>query len=193
MEEDLDKDEEDTSDTQEQPIGNIKLELKKLQEEKKKCEWLAPWQWKKGQSGNPGGHHKGKSMKQYAREMIQDMTEDERQEFMKGLSKDTIWKMAEGNPDNKLEATITPLDQMLKEIRDENKEPLVKTNGEPTNIDGTTTDNRPNEKADGVPNVENKPLVLDKGQDGSEHKIQDELSPANPLQDSPLPERNSES
>lgn len=65
-----------------------------------------PWLWKKGQSGNPGGRPKGtKSMKQWAKEMLASMTDDERQEFMKGLSKDIIWKMAEGNPETKTDIT----------------------------------------------------------------------------------------
>lgn len=65
-----------------------------------------PWLWRKGQSGNPGGRPKGtKSMKQWAKEMLASMTDDERQEFMKGLSKDIIWKMAEGNPETKTDIT----------------------------------------------------------------------------------------
>lgn len=66
-----------------------------------------PWLWKKGQSGNPGGRPKGsKSMKQWVKEMLESMPDEERQEFLKGLPKDIIWKMAEGNPDNKTEAKI---------------------------------------------------------------------------------------
>lgn len=70
---------------------------------------LKPWQWKKGQSGNPGGRKKGsKSMKVYAREMLQSLPEEERQEFLNGLPKEMIWKMAEGNPESKdvVDATV---------------------------------------------------------------------------------------
>lgn len=66
---------------------------------------LLPYMWKKGQSGNPAGRPKGKTMKDYAREMLECMTNEERQEFMHGLPKEIIWKMAEGNPSNNTDLT----------------------------------------------------------------------------------------
>jgi len=64
---------------------------------RKKGEWLAPWQFKPGQSGNPSGRTaKGESMKEYAKRMLAGMTPKQRQEFLKGVSKHTIWEMAEG-------------------------------------------------------------------------------------------------
>lgn len=57
-----------------------------------------PWLWKKGQSGNIKGRPKGKTLKEYAREYLSCLTDEERDEFMNGLPKELIWKMAEGNP-----------------------------------------------------------------------------------------------
>ena len=57
-----------------------------------------PWLWKKGFCPNPGGRPKGKSMKDYAREYLSKMTDEERDKWLEGLDKEVIWKMSEGNP-----------------------------------------------------------------------------------------------
>ena len=81
------------------------------------------WLWKKGQSGNPKGRPKGVTMKEYARLWLASMTDEERAEFMEGLPKEVIWKMAEGNPETKSDLTSggDKLDTVLvKFINDEN-------------------------------------------------------------------------
>ena len=63
---------------------------------------LQPHVYKKGQTGNPNGIPKGTvSLKQYAKMMLEQMSPDEREEYLQGLPKDFIWQMAEGRPDTK--------------------------------------------------------------------------------------------
>ena len=72
--------------------------------------WLRPWQFQPGRSGNPSGMKKGtKSLKTYAMEMLRDMTDEEKLEYLKGLDKEKIWEMGEGKAriDGGLELSVT--------------------------------------------------------------------------------------
>lgn len=64
--------------------------------DKQKENSAKPWLWKKGQSGNIMGRPKGKTMKEYARQYLERMTDEERDEWLHGISKDKIWEMSEG-------------------------------------------------------------------------------------------------
>lgn len=59
-----------------------------------------PWLFKKGDPRiNREGRPKGSiSLKTYAKQYLQGLSDEEKIEFMEGLPKEVIWKMAEGNP-----------------------------------------------------------------------------------------------
>ena len=65
-----------------------------------------PWLFKKGQAPGPGRPKgSGKSLKEYAREYLANMTEEERWEYFDGLDKTDIWKMGEGLPSQHTDIT----------------------------------------------------------------------------------------
>src|SRR3990167_1407465 len=77
------------------------------QQHKKQYDWLKQYQWQKGQSGNPGGARKGKKMKTFAAEILENMDDEEKARWLRTQSPEFIWKQAEGLPDSKTETTGT--------------------------------------------------------------------------------------
>lgn len=72
-----------------------------------------PWLFKKGNPGGPG-RPKGKSMKEYARDYLASMTDEERMDFMEGIPKVDIWKLAEGNP--KQDTDLSSLGEKIQSV-----------------------------------------------------------------------------
>ena len=71
-----------------------------------RTEHLKPWQFKKGQSGNPGGKKPGTvSLKTFAKHYIQTLTDEEKLEYLEGLNKKDVWEMAEGKAEAKTDVT----------------------------------------------------------------------------------------
>ncbi len=77
---------EDTIDTGEQ------LENSKVPKQ------LQPYMYKKGQSGNLSGRPLGISLKEYVKRKFNTMTDEEREEFLEGIDKKSIWEMGESKP-----------------------------------------------------------------------------------------------
>jgi len=73
--------------------------------EKQVPKQLQPYIWKKGQSGNPNGRPKGKTLKEFAREYLENLPDDEKIEYLASLPTEIVWKMAEGNPSTNTDIT----------------------------------------------------------------------------------------
>lgn len=109
----------DIEDVQEETEDEADIQQKNSKVPKQ----LQAFQYRKGQSGNIKGRPKGKTLKEYCRDFLMSQTEKERQEFLEGLDKETIWKMAEGNPEMKTDITSkgeSIVFQISKEIADKN-------------------------------------------------------------------------
>ncbi len=80
--------------------------MEEEQKEQKEQNNNRPWLYKKGQSGNPKGRPPGTfSLREYVKKKLAAMTDEEREEYLDGLDKKTVWEMGEGKPDQKQDVT----------------------------------------------------------------------------------------
>lgn len=81
------------------------MEGKTKKQYKKQYDWLKPYQFKPGQSGNPEGKTPGKSLKTYLREYFESLSPEEKAEFFRHIDPEMAWRMAEGNPATQTDVT----------------------------------------------------------------------------------------
>lgn len=77
--------------------------------------------FKKGHPSS-GGRPLGKTLKEYAKDYLMSLPDEEKTEFLASLPADIVWRMAEGNPkqDTDLTSGGKPIIQLAKEIIEKN-------------------------------------------------------------------------
>lgn len=76
---------------------------------------LQKYVFKKGVSGNPGGRPEGvKSMKQFAKEYLQNLPEEDRVDFLNSVDHRTIWEMSEGKAKQDLDIQGEIVSKVIK-------------------------------------------------------------------------------
>lgn len=86
---------------------------------------IRPYMWKKGQSGNIMGRPKGKTMKEYVKDYLAKMTDEERDEWLEGIDKHKIWEMGEDKAQSHTDLTSKG-EKVFNDMRDKTDEELIK-------------------------------------------------------------------
>ena len=77
-----------------------------IKPQRKSYDWLKQYQFQKGNNANPNGRPKGKSLKTFAREFLMALPDEEKANYLACLPEDLVWRMAEGQPEQGLDANL---------------------------------------------------------------------------------------
>ena len=77
-----------------------------LEQPENSADRLKPYQFKKGQSGNPLGRPPGRSLKDRAKAYLAGLTDEEAVDFFEGMNKKDVWEMAEGKAQQDVNANV---------------------------------------------------------------------------------------
>lgn len=66
---------------------------------------LKPYLWKKGVSANPAGRPKGKTLKTFAREYLENIPDEDKLDYLASIDPKIVWEMAEGKPKQDVEVS----------------------------------------------------------------------------------------
>lgn len=80
---------------------------------------------------HPAGRPKGKTLKEFAREMLMSMSDEEKRIYLEKLSPEIVWRMSEGNPHNTTDVTSAN-EKLSPGLSDEEKAALLALLNEPS-------------------------------------------------------------
>lgn len=76
-----------------------------------------------GYTANKNGRPKGTSLKEYKAQKFREMTDEEKEGWLKDVAKELQWRMAEGNPASEVQGKdgLPLIIQIAKEIAEKNE------------------------------------------------------------------------